>query len=192
MGLKIRACLECGKTFKSYNPNPKYCSRKCKVESQKDKFDESKMLELYESGMTQEEVAKELGTTQKVIYKRMKKLGYKARPAIKRNQNGEFNDNWKGGRVKHSNGYVYVRQKDHPRALKNGGYVLEHILVAERYIGRYLKYGEVIHHINGVKDDNRPENLYITNHTEHMRLHSQGISHLVKSNLDQLKEEVIA
>lgn len=49
----------------------------------------------------------------------------------------------------------------HPR-LREGSrhnYVLDHILVMEQKIGRYLVKGETVHHINGVKDDNRPGNL---------------------------------
>ena len=70
---------------------------------------------------------------------------------------GEANGNWKGGRTRHKAGYVMVRVPDHPRA--SLGYVFEHILVAEELIGRYLVEGESVHHINGVRDDNRPENL---------------------------------
>src|SRR6516165_9051986 len=69
----------------------------------------------------------------------------------------ETNANWKGGRTRHKAGYVMVRVPDHPRA--SLGYVFEHILVAEELLGRYLVDGESVHHINGVRGDNRPENL---------------------------------
>lgn len=56
----------------------------------------SQAVKLYESGMTQSEVAKELGTTQKVIWGLFNRNGYKSRVAKKRNQIGENNDSWKG------------------------------------------------------------------------------------------------
>jgi HNH endonuclease len=70
----------------------------------------------------------------------------------------DSNGNWKGGRTIHKAGYVMVRVPDHPRANRSP-YVFEHILVAERILGRYLEPGESVHHRNGVRDDNRPENL---------------------------------
>ena len=50
------------------------------------------------------------------------------------------------------------RVHGHPRA-GNGNYVFEHILVMEQQLGRYLLPDEYVHHLNGVRDDNRPENL---------------------------------
>ncbi len=50
----------------------------------------------------------------------------------------------------------------------------EHRIVAERVIGRSLAPGEVVHHINGDKRDNRPENIMVfKNQAEHARWHAQ-------------------
>lgn len=55
-------------------------------------------------------------------------------------------------------GYVFIRCPDHYSKPANG-YVREHLLVWERHNKKRLPKGWHIHHINGVKDDNRPENL---------------------------------
>jgi HNH endonuclease len=81
--------------------------------------------------------------------------------ALARDWSGPNNPNWKGDAAQHRNhnGYIYRRRTGHPRGLRNGEYVLEHILVMEDMLGRYLLPGEQVHHLNGRKDDNRPENL---------------------------------
>jgi hypothetical protein len=56
-------------------------------------------------------------------------------------------------------GYVVVCGSDHPRA--NRGKIFQHILVLEEKLGRRLAFNEVTHHLNGVRTDNRPENLEI-------------------------------
>jgi len=53
-------------------------------------------------------------------------------------------------------------------------YVPEHILIAEQQLGRQLiKRKEVVHHINGDKQDNRPTNLLVCTRSEHRKLHGQ-------------------
>ncbi len=84
---------------------------------------------------------------------------------------GKDNGNWKGGRIEDS-GYVYLRLPQHPQAHRNG-YVAEHRIVMEKHIGRFLRKDEVVHHINGVIDDNRIENLKLfKNQNKHIRLHN--------------------
>lgn len=63
-------------------------------------------------------------------------------------------------------GYVAVYQPLHPDAATNG-YMLQHRLVAEQMLGRRLAKTEHVHHINGIKDDNRPENLRVVGPHEH-------------------------
>ena len=66
--------------------------------------------------------------------------------------------NWKTGRYIINSGYVRIRIPGHPRATSTG-YVLEHIVVMEAKLGRSLLPNERVHHRNGRRDDNRPENL---------------------------------
>ena len=72
-----------------------------------------------------------------------------------------------------SAGYVVVYHPDHPNK-KSGGCILKHRLVMEKYLGRYLKPEEVVHHINGDKKDNRIENLMLfKNDKEHRHYHEK-------------------
>ncbi len=78
---------------------------------------------------------------------------------------GNKNPSWKGGRVDNGYGYMMIY-------IGNKKYVLEHRFIMEKHLGRKLKKNETIHHINGIKDDNRIENLHLLNNqSEHLSLH---------------------
>ena len=85
-------------------------------------------------------------------------LGTKQSEETKAKRRGANNKNYKGGKYLDKNGYVLCLQYGHPKAVA-GGYVLEHRLVMEKLIGRFLLDNENVHHKNGQRADNRPENL---------------------------------
>lgn len=128
--------------------------------------------------MSQVEIAEMFHTTQRVVQRAMKNFGIQARKAAPRDQRGDHNRNWRGGRVLEGTkgysdkGYWYTYVPNHPKANKRG-YVAEHILVATQYAGRDLKPGELVHHINLKKRQNTPENLIIVDHARHGFLHNQ-------------------
>lgn len=91
---------------------------------------------------------------------------------------GEESTNWKGGRKTTCFGYVLIYRPDHPFC-NCDGYVLEHRLVMEKKLERYLKPEEIVHHINGIKDDNRIKNLKLfANSGKHLNSHFKGIPRL--------------
>jgi hypothetical protein len=74
-----------------------------------------------------------------------------------RYRTGEQAHRWKGG-IKEGKGYRMIYMPNHHRAWKTG-YVFEHLLVMENILNRELENDEIVHHKNGIRLDNRPENL---------------------------------
>ena len=86
---------------------------------------------------------------------------------------GENNPRWNGGTWRMTNGYVMVLKPGHPRAGKRG-YLYEHILVACEKYGRLIELGEVVHHIDGDRSNNHPDNLIVfPNNGSHLKHHAE-------------------
>ena len=68
-------------------------------------------------------------------------------------------------------GYIMVWEPDHPGAYD--GWILEHRLIMEKKVGRRLSTNETVHHLNGIKGDNDPENLLILSRAEHTKVTNQ-------------------
>lgn len=162
------------------------------------------LIDLYvNQGCSQKIVSDVFGVCKKTIRKRLIELGIlKSRSeVIKLNwelgqkynheksgfKRGKEHISWKGGRVKHKNrGYVWIYAPNHPRA-KNSRYVLEHILIWEKANGKPLPKDYVIHHLNGVRDDNRIENLFACPRKRHIRQFPNTYIRMLQKRIRELE-----
>src|SRR3990172_7462682 len=118
---------------------------------------QTQLTSLADGKMSSKEISKITGISKKYVQKLL--LRYNL-PRLKRGDASQMEKNhfWKGGRVVDKHGYILIKKNDHPFC-NHIGYVREHRLVMEKHLGRYLVSSEVVHHKNGVKNDNRIENL---------------------------------
>lgn len=91
----------------------------------------------------------------------------KAVSEAKKGKIREKSSNWKGGRFKNKYGYIMIWDSEKKK------YVREHRRIMEEFLGRKLLSDEDVHHKNGIKDDNRIENLEVIKKPEHTSFHEK-------------------
>lgn len=116
-------------------------------------------------GKSADAIAQGLNVSSSVVLKYLKKY------EIPRRSRNTRSSCFQGGRNICSNGYVEIIIPGHP-STNTRGYVYEHRVVAEKRLGRYLRTDEVVHHIDGNKTNNAPENLIVLSNEQHATLHS--------------------
>jgi len=133
----------------------------------------------YEDAGSVSELARRLGKSSDTIRYHLrrhgveiKRTGFKA-PRTVEIAKGSAHHNWKGGTTMHPDGYVLELAPGHPAAATQKGYVLQHRLVMEKQLGRFLTPNELVHHKNEIKTDNRPENLELMSRSRHISHHKE-------------------
>lgn len=123
---------------------------------------------------------------------------------LRNNSIGEKSVRWKGGRQKTTSGYIEVLLYPDDfffSMTRNHRYIAEHRLVMAKHLGRCLHSWEIVHHKNGIKDDNRLENLQLIGEGQHRGItileakldrQSQQLEELREQNKELLKQVRLA
>lgn len=120
-----------------------------------------RVISLWESGEAIDAIVNQVGAGRDRVKQCLRAAGYEPEIRIRR---GERHASWKEGAFVTANGYRFliVRDGEPFTQMRNSlGYVAEHRLVMARSLGRPLAEHETVHHLNGVRDDNRLENLQL-------------------------------
>jgi hypothetical protein len=165
-------CLICSDYFERRSNNQKYCSSSCNSRAKYNRF-----IAAGRNYREYDKVCLECQTNFKTKLFDVKLCSTKCIAAYNSRILSKFLDipsciEGASRKLDKTLGYVRVYAPMHPEA-NTWGYVYEHRLIAENIIGRRLEMNEIVHHKNGKRWDNRPENLEVMDKNDHARLHGQ-------------------
>lgn len=141
--------------------------------------DKNKLQEIYNKYKSMSKTAKYFGVSKKLILNYMKRFDIPRFQRFKKEYIKPI-DTYHKGYIITWNGYKKVKAPiDHPYK-DSKGYIMEHRLVVEEALNRYLEPNEEVHHINYDKLDNRIENLLVLSKIEHRKLHLKDSIHPIK------------
>lgn len=162
-------CEHCGAAFYPVFLEQKFCSGKCKGLAHRSK------RVLYRCKQCQ----KRFWAIQSNDKNRVRK--FCSVDCSKKYFTGPRHHRWEGGRS-HMGGYSIVRRGKNPKRVKKNGYILEHVLIMEAYLGRPLDYhgvghrdNELVHHVDRDKKNNKISNLELCIAHEHARYHANTV-----------------
>ena len=140
----------------------------------------------YQDKMRPADIAKYFNCSECAVWNEMRRQGWEWRGVKEAHAHLDGNKNpaWKGGGYKAKTGYVFVYSGEGEPKKRH---LREHRVIWEQTYGKPLPKDWIVHHLNGIRDDNRMENLYAMPRGGHTRLE---IAEAYKKRIRQLEKEL--